>query len=181
MDRSLLPPAPSPETEAFLSSLSDHTPALPDALVTHHLARAGFTTSDERVTRLVGFAAQKFLADVANDAIANSRLRADAAPAPSSRLKAAARDGRLRIGVDDLERALREYGVELRKPQYFADCTTAGAPEKAAEVPQAKAGAAPAANTPKAAAGSTTTPTAAAPAAAPITPVTGVSAQKPPA
>jgi transcription initiation factor TFIID subunit 10 len=118
------------EMEKFIGSLTEYQPALPDALVRYYLSRAGFATDDVRIERLVALAAQKFLADVANDAIANSRLRADAAPAPhGARAKAAARDPKITLTVDDLERALREYGVNLRKPPYFADSVTAGVPQ----------------------------------------------------
>lgn len=48
---------------------------MPDALVTYYLSRSGFVTSDQRVIRLVGLAAQKFIADVGNDALAQARLR----------------------------------------------------------------------------------------------------------
>jgi transcription initiation factor TFIID subunit 10 len=120
------------EVERFISTLGDYQPALPDALVAHYLSRAGFATDDIRVQRLIALAAQKFLADVANVAIAYSRLRAGAAPAPhGARAKAAAREPKVCLTVDDLERALREYGVHLRKPPYFADNVTAGMPEPA--------------------------------------------------
>lgn len=124
------------EVERFIGSLAEYQPALPDELVRHYLSRAGFVTDDVRVQRLVALAAQKFLADVANDAIANSRLRAAAAPAPSgARAKAAAREPKVCLTVEDLERALREYGVNMRKPPYFADSVTAGMPEPAAPAP----------------------------------------------
>eukprot|EP00168_Porphyra_purpurea_P003590 TRINITY_DN1418_c0_g1_i4.p2 TRINITY_DN1418_c0_g1~~TRINITY_DN1418_c0_g1_i4.p2 ORF type:complete len:158 (+),score=30.92 TRINITY_DN1418_c0_g1_i4:106-579(+) len=63
------------EVERFLATLSDYQPTVPDALVTYYLSRAGFVTSDQRVIRLIGLAAQKFIADVGNDALAQARLR----------------------------------------------------------------------------------------------------------
>lgn len=116
------------ELEKFLASLSDYKPAIPDELVRHYLSRAGFTTDDVRIERFISLAAQKFLADIANDAIAHSRLRQNSAPA-SRKGNAAAKDTKVTLTVDDLERALREYGVVLKKPPYFADSVSAGAPD----------------------------------------------------
>jgi transcription initiation factor TFIID subunit 10 len=122
------------EVEKFVASLADYKPAIPDELVRYYLSRAGFVTDDVRVERLIAVAAQKFIADIANDAIANSRLRAAATPASGSRAKAAAaRDPKVTLTVDDLERALREYGVNLRKPPYFADSVSAGLPDTPAQ------------------------------------------------
>lgn len=122
------------ELEAFLNSLSTYTPAIPDSLIRHYLSRAGFKTNDVRVERLVALAAQKFLADVSNDALAHSRLRQSTIPAPK---KASARDTKLTLTVDDLERALRDYGVNLCKPPYFADSVSAGASDPPANQPKA--------------------------------------------
>ena len=115
------------ELEKFVSSLDSLRCAIPDELVRHYLARAGFATNDVRLERLIALAAQKFLADIANDALAHSRLRSQ------GRKK---NDGSLVLTVDDLERALREYGVTYRKPPYFADSVDAGAPEPTEPVPQ---------------------------------------------
>lgn len=114
------------EFERFVASLENYSPAVPDALTKYYLSRAGFTTNDIRVVRLVSLSAQKFVADIANDAIAQSRLRQSAA---SSTKKGPSKDQKVTLTVDDLERALREYGVTLRKPPYFADSLSAGAVE----------------------------------------------------
>ena len=113
------------ELEKFLASLTDYKPAIPDQLVRYYLSRSGFTTDDVRIQRLISLAAQKFLADIANDAISHSRLRQNAT-ASSRKSSAAAKDPKVTLTVDDLERALREYGVMLRKPPYFADSVTTG-------------------------------------------------------
>lgn len=136
------------ELEKFLASLSDYQPALPDELVRHYLSRSGFTTDDVRVERFIALAAQKFLADIATDAISHARIRSTNSSA-HRKSNAAAREAKVTLTVDDLERALREYGVSLKKPPYFADSVTAGAPEagqvpnqgnKATQSPNAKQG-----------------------------------------
>lgn len=117
------------EVEKFVSSLGSMECAIPDELLRHYLSRAGFATDDPRLERLIALAAQKFIADVAHDAISHSRLRQIANAPPTK--KKIERDPRIVLTVDDLERALHECGVMFRKPPYFADSLTAGAPEPA--------------------------------------------------
>mmetsp|Transcript_16082 Transcript_16082/g.32456 ORF Transcript_16082/g.32456 Transcript_16082/m.32456 type:complete len:86 (+) Transcript_16082:2665-2922(+) len=65
---------------------------------------------------LVALAAQKFLADIANDAIGHCKLRQVAGGRGRG-----AKEGRMVLMPDDFEKALREYGVALRKPPYYAN------------------------------------------------------------
>lgn len=125
------------EVERFLATLADYQPTVPDALVSYYLSRSGFVTTDTRVIRLIGLAAQKFIADVGNDALAQARLRMAAEGATGRGGKAARGGGaatglgvdtRMTLTTDDLEKALREYGVPLHKPPYYADSVTAGLP-----------------------------------------------------
>lgn len=118
------------ELEKFVGSLGSLRCAIPDELVRHYLARAGFRTEDVRLERLIALAAQKFLADVANDALAHAKLRGAAQANPAQR-KRGPGSTPLVLTVDDLERALREFGVPYRKPPYFADTPEAGAPAPA--------------------------------------------------
>ncbi|CAH9096862.1 unnamed protein product [Cuscuta europaea] len=59
----------------FLTSLMDYTPTIPDELVEHYLARSGFQCPDVRLIRLVAVATQKFIADVATDALQQCKAR----------------------------------------------------------------------------------------------------------
>lgn len=83
---------------SFLLRHRDYQPTVPDALVSYYLARSGFVTSDTRVIRLIGLAAQKFIADVGNDALAQARLRM-AAEGATGRGGKAARGGSAATGV----------------------------------------------------------------------------------
>ncbi|KAF6157608.1 hypothetical protein GIB67_037181 [Kingdonia uniflora] len=53
----------------FLASLMDYTPTIPDELVEHYVAKSGFQCPDVRLIRLVAVATQKFIAEVASDAL----------------------------------------------------------------------------------------------------------------
>ncbi|XP_051137264.1 transcription initiation factor TFIID subunit 10 [Andrographis paniculata] len=108
----------------FLASLMDYTPTIPDELVEHYLAKSGFQSPDVRLTRLVAVATQKFIADVATEALQQCNAR------QSSIIKdkrdKQQKDKRLILTMEDLSKALREYGVNFKRPEYFADSPTAG-------------------------------------------------------
>ncbi|KAL2925752.1 Transcription initiation factor TFIID subunit 10 [Bienertia sinuspersici] len=47
----------------------DYSPTIPDELVEHYLAKSGFQCPDVRLIRLVAVATQKFISEVATDAL----------------------------------------------------------------------------------------------------------------
>ncbi|KAL6983178.1 Transcription initiation factor TFIID subunit 10 [Sarracenia purpurea var. burkii] len=108
----------------FLASLMDYTPTIPDELVEHYLAKSGFQCPDVRLIRLVAVATQKFIAEVANDALQHCKAR-QAAVVKDKRDKQQ-KDKRSILTMEDLSKALREYGVNVKHQEYFADSPTAG-------------------------------------------------------
>ncbi|XP_073117782.1 transcription initiation factor TFIID subunit 10 isoform X1 [Elaeis guineensis] len=112
----------------FLASLMDYTPTvclvgIPDELVEHYLSRSGFHCPDLRLTRLVAVAAQKFISEVASDALQHCKAR-QAAPVKDKSKQP--KDKRLVLTMEDLSKALREYGVNLKHQEYFADSPSTG-------------------------------------------------------
>ncbi|XP_078431429.1 transcription initiation factor TFIID subunit 10-like [Wolffia australiana] len=108
----------------FLASLMDYTPTIPDELVEHYLSRSGFQCPDLRLTRLVAVATQKFIAEVASDALQHCKAR-QTSTIKDKRDKQQ-KDKRLVLTIEDLSKALREYGVNLKHQEYFADNPSAG-------------------------------------------------------
>ncbi|XWS72795.1 hypothetical protein CRYUN_Cryun02cG0071400 [Craigia yunnanensis] len=53
----------------------DYTPTIPDELVEHYLAKSGFQCPDVPLIRLVAVATQKFVAEVASDALQHCKAR----------------------------------------------------------------------------------------------------------
>ncbi|KAG6598532.1 Transcription initiation factor TFIID subunit 10, partial [Cucurbita argyrosperma subsp. sororia] len=108
----------------FLASLMEYTPTIPDELVEHYLGKSGFQCPDVRLIRLVAVATQKFVADVASDALQHCKAR-QAAVVKDKRDKQQ-KDKRLILTMDDLSKALREYGVNVKHQEYFADSPSTG-------------------------------------------------------
>lgn len=99
----------------FLMQLEDYTPTIPDAVTGYYLNRAGFEAADPRIIRLISLASQKFISDIANDALQYCKMKGTASG--SSRSKA--KDKKYTLTMEDLQPALAEYGVNVKKPYYF--------------------------------------------------------------
>ncbi|NXE84458.1 TAF10 factor, partial [Cochlearius cochlearius] len=88
---------------------------IPDAVTGYYLNRAGFEASDPRIIRLISLAAQKFISDIANDALQHCKMKGTASG--SSRNKS--KDKKYTLTMEDLTPALAEYGINVKKPHYF--------------------------------------------------------------
>lgn len=99
----------------FLMQLEDYTPTIPDAVTGYYLNRAGFEASDPRIIRLISLAAQKFVSDIANDALQHCKMKGTASGSSRSKTK----DKKYTLTMEDLTPALTEYGINVKKPYYF--------------------------------------------------------------
>ncbi|XP_027022725.2 transcription initiation factor TFIID subunit 10 [Tachysurus fulvidraco] len=99
----------------FLMQLEDYTPTIPDAVTGYYLNRAGFEASDPRIIRLISLAAQKFVSDIANDALQHCKMKGTASGSSRSKTK----DKKYTLTMEDLSPALSEYGINVKKPYYF--------------------------------------------------------------
>ncbi|XP_023693063.1 transcription initiation factor TFIID subunit 10 [Paramormyrops kingsleyae] len=99
----------------FLMQLEDYTPTIPDAVTGYYLNRAGFEASDPRIIRLISLAAQKFISDIANDALQHCKMKGTASGSSRNKTK----DKKYTLTMEDLSPALSEYGINVKKPYYF--------------------------------------------------------------
>ncbi|KAJ9554886.1 hypothetical protein OSB04_009500 [Centaurea solstitialis] len=122
----------------FLASLTDYTPTIPDELVEHYLAKSGSMSRCSTVgiwcplyvpmrmhvlIRLVAVATQKFVSESTE---ALQQCKARQATVVRDKKDKQQRDKRLIMNMDDLSKALQEYGVNAKHQEYFADSPSAG-------------------------------------------------------
>ncbi|KDO24517.1 hypothetical protein SPRG_10332 [Saprolegnia parasitica CBS 223.65] len=100
----------------FLEAMTRFNPAIPDDVVAHYLHSAGFASEDPRIVRMVALVAQKFVLDVAHDAKLYQQHRLNA--------QGGAPNDRATLTMEDLSASLRDYGVNLSKPEYLCDSET---------------------------------------------------------
>ena len=117
---------PGPPISDFLMQLEDYTPTIPDSVTQYYLSTAGFDTEDPRIVRLISLAAQKFVSDIANDALQHCKMRgggkdknnAGASGGGGSSKKSG--DRKFTMTTEDLAQALGDQGITLRKPPYYS-------------------------------------------------------------
>ncbi|XP_077287941.1 uncharacterized protein LOC143912529 [Arctopsyche grandis] len=104
------------------AQLEEYAPTVPEPVVAHYLAAAGFEPHDPRLLRLIAIAAQKFLADVANDALQHCKTRSSSSASSSSshnKPHKPPKEKRYTMTMEDLVPALHDYGINAKKPHYF--------------------------------------------------------------
>ena len=99
----------------FLSQLEDYVPTIPDAVTVGYMQRAGFDSTDPRIVRLISLASQKFISDIAHDALQHCKMRGSGQSSRKS-----GKDKRYTLTMDDLGPALNEYGIHVKKPPYYS-------------------------------------------------------------
>ncbi|RIB04814.1 transcription initiation factor TFIID 23-30kDa subunit-domain-containing protein [Gigaspora rosea] len=103
-DRSLL---------EFLPLLDNFEPLIPEFVTEYYLNRSGIQCDDIRVMRLMSLAAQKFVADIATDAFQYCKIR------QQSKKNIGKQRNKTVLTLEDLVAALSEYGINIKKPEYY--------------------------------------------------------------
>lgn len=119
------PPVTKVEVEDLLAAMDTFVPTIPEEVTQHYLRQTGFQTSDERIVRLVTLAAQKFATDIVQDSLQRCKWRREA-----MRGKDRVDDRRLVLSTEDLSESLKDHGVTVVKPLYYADRQVDGAQEQ---------------------------------------------------
>ncbi|EDW04245.1 transcription initiation factor TFIID subunit 10 [Drosophila grimshawi] len=111
------------EMEELLGQLEDYTPTVPDALTMRILHSSGFASVDPRIVRIISVSAQKFISDIANDALQHCKTRTTniqhSSGHSSNKDKKNPKDRKYTLAMEDLVPALADHGITMRKPQYF--------------------------------------------------------------
>ncbi|XP_023945119.1 transcription initiation factor TFIID subunit 10 [Bicyclus anynana] len=103
----------------FLLQLENYNPSIPDSVVAYYLNMAGFESQDPRMIRLIALASQKFLSDIANDALQHCKMRTSSQINQSSKNAKGPKEKKYVMSMEDLVPALQEYGISAKKPHYY--------------------------------------------------------------
>ena len=94
--------------------LEEYDPLIPNNLTANILARSGLITNDKRIVAMISLVAQKFVSDIALDALTHCKMR------QAGGFKKGVKDKKYSMTTDDLRVALSEKGISLKKPpSYF--------------------------------------------------------------
>ncbi|KAG0256585.1 Transcription initiation factor TFIID subunit 10 [Actinomortierella ambigua] len=97
----------------FLPMMETYAPIIPDAVTDYYLSRTGFECEDVRIKRLLALAAQKFISDIATDAFQYCKVR------QQSQKRAPGKEKKTVLTMEDLSDALGEYGINVKKSDYY--------------------------------------------------------------
>lgn len=109
----------------LLQMMDNFTPVVPDALMDYLMVKSGVECDDVRLKRLVALVAQKYITDIANDAMHYGRQRQSGAPggaAVAAAIKAGAGGPggkKATLTMEDLIAALADRGINVKRPNYF--------------------------------------------------------------
>ncbi|XP_023332774.1 transcription initiation factor TFIID subunit 10 [Eurytemora carolleeae] len=92
-------PPPTPGgIESLLTKLEAYTPVVSDATTKSILQHVGVNTDDPQIVRLISSAAQKFISDVAYDALQHCKMRGGG----KETKKVSGKDRKYALTTDDL-------------------------------------------------------------------------------
>jgi transcription initiation factor TFIID subunit 10 len=106
----------------LMQHMEQYKPILPDAVIDYYLTKSGFQADDVKIKRVIALAAQKFIADIAYDALQYTKIRQQSTSATQTMSMASATSHsskKLVLTMEDLSAALAEYGIQVRKPDYY--------------------------------------------------------------
>uniref|UniRef100_A0A3Q3LE67 TAF10 RNA polymerase II, TATA box binding protein (TBP)-associated factor n=1 Tax=Labrus bergylta TaxID=56723 RepID=A0A3Q3LE67_9LABR len=106
-------PAVTTPLADFLMQLEEYTPTVSTFHTGTHLEIVFFSCFSR--IRLISLASQKFISDIANDALQYCKMKGTASGSSRSKTK----DKKYTLTMEDLAPALTEYGVNVKKPYYF--------------------------------------------------------------
>lgn len=106
------------EEDAFSklkSNLDDYLPLIPEVVIDHLLEKAGVVCADDNVKKLISLVSQKFISDVAVTSFQYHKIFQKAA----QKDKRFAKEKKVTFTVQDLEKALKEQGIDIGRPYYY--------------------------------------------------------------
>lgn len=104
------------DISTFIKSLDAYAPTLPAQVSNYYLSKSGVNVQDERISKLVSLAADKFMADIIFDAKQFSVLRQKS---EKKVVKKRAQESADTLEFQDLVRALKMRRISISRPNGF--------------------------------------------------------------
>ncbi|OAG31746.1 transcription initiation factor TFIID subunit 1 [Nematocida displodere] len=95
--------------------LDSFSPLIPEVVLDFCFTKAGLSSDDPKLKKLVSLVAQKLITDVATSAYQYHKI----AQRASLKEKKAPKEKKLTLTLTDVENALKEAGVSIARPAYF--------------------------------------------------------------
>lgn len=103
------------EFTEFKKKLEEYTPMIPNSVIESYCERCGIETLDEDVKKTISLLSHKFLTDVAIASFQYHKIFAKNA----QKDKRFEREKKVTLQIQDLEKALKELGIDISRPNYF--------------------------------------------------------------
>ncbi|KAL6120920.1 hypothetical protein NUSPORA_02259 [Nucleospora cyclopteri] len=103
------------EFQKLKEKLVKYTPIVPDNIIDYFMEKNGVATTNESVKKLIALMSHKFLTDVAINAFQFHKINVKA----KSKDKRFAKEKRITLQVEDLEKALEDMGIDITRPHYY--------------------------------------------------------------
>lgn len=103
------------EFNELKEKLESYTPSIPETVLDYYLEKSGITTMDENVKKTISVIIHKFLTDVAVGSFQYHKMFNKAAQKDKKFFK----EKQVTLGVQDLQRALNDMGIDISKPSYY--------------------------------------------------------------
>ena len=100
--------------EDLLERVEDYNSVIPDSVTSSILQGVGVDNQNSEVTRLISLAAQKFISDIAVDALTHNKMRQSMCGKKSSR-----KEKKFVMNTEDLMEALKDKGISVKRQPYY--------------------------------------------------------------
>ncbi len=95
--------------------LEKYNPLIPEEVLDYFMVKNGVQTNDKNVKKLISSMVHKFLTDVSINAFQFHKIHTKA----NLKDKRFAKEKKVTLTITDLERALKEMGIDVSRPHYF--------------------------------------------------------------